>query len=252
MIEAGVVVPHATIGIHKRRLPGSVNKSHRFIHKLVPLIPVEQQIEDLPNPVLVIRIEGRILGNFRFKVMITVAIHVIGKGEIKVPRKHLELSGVGVVIVVVVFTVGDIVVVNGFNHCAITEILLDIEIRTPPLLRGVSTTVSTDEGGDIRPVCHLSRTLIVGLPGVPLDFVEIPVGQPMLVKKLAVHLLDHKIEPVIVASILGTRRPGLIDHVELRMVRLTGLYSTQLEKAESHSLEKPLLTPVLKIDLLDD
>ncbi len=252
MIEAGIIIPHAAVGIHKGRLPGTVDESDCFIHELVTLIAVEQQIKNLTNPVLVIRIERRVLRNLRFKIMIAIAIHVVGKGQIKIPWEHLELSRFRVVVVVVVFAVGDIVVMNGFHHRAITEILFDIEIGTPPLLTGTAPTITTDKGGNIGTVSHLRRTLIIGISRMPLDFVKITIRKVMLFKKLTIHLLDNQIESIVVTPILRTRRPRLVDDIKLRVVRLTGLYSTELEKTESYSLEKTLLTPMLKIDLLND
>ena len=64
-------------------------------------------------------------------------------------------------VIEIVFSVGDVVVVNAFYDGAIAEILIDIEIVLPPLGGRCAIPIGTDEAGDIGAVVDLGGALIV-------------------------------------------------------------------------------------------
>ena len=137
-----------------------------------------------------------------------VAVHVIGPGEIQVPGNNFPLVRLGIVVIKVIFAVADVVMMNGFDNRAVTVILLQIEIVAPPLIGGRGGVVGIKEGGQVGSIGGLGRPLIVRRAGAAFHFVEIAVGQVVLVEEVAVELLDGT------GTCLGNRR--CIDSARFR------------------------------------
>ena len=58
--------------------------------------------------------------------MVPIPIHVIRPGKVEVPWVHFEFGGFRIMIVELVFTVGDVVVMDAFDNGSVAEILFNI------------------------------------------------------------------------------------------------------------------------------
>ena len=96
---------------------------------------------------------------------------LLAQVRFEIPWVHLKFGSLRVVIIEVVFTTGDVVVMDAFDDGPVTEILFDIEVVFPPLGAWCSVSIGTDEAADITAVIHLGRALVVGAAAVSFNFV---------------------------------------------------------------------------------
>ena len=77
-----------------------------------PIIEVDIRLIQL------IVIEVRILGDVHIELMVLVAVHVVGPGQVKIPRMDLPIAGLRIVVIVEVLAEGDIIMMNALAEIA--------------------------------------------------------------------------------------------------------------------------------------
>ena len=93
--------------------------------------------------------------------MVSVTVHVVCPRQVKVPRVNLKFIGFRVVVIIVIFTVSDVVVVDTLDDDSVAKVFINVEIFTPPVSARVLISIPPNKVRNIRPILYLGRPLIV-------------------------------------------------------------------------------------------
>ncbi len=144
----------------------------------------------------------------------SVTVHVIGPRQVDIPWKHVPDVSLWIEVEEPVFTIADVAVMYALNNGTIRVIALEVDVIPPPLLSWIGVIVVTlFERVKVGFVGYSGWALIVQLPIMAFDFIEITVGQEVLVQEPAVHLLnDHIKPPEVTVELCHAEFSRLVDY----------------------------------------
>ena len=264
-----MIIPHGPVRVGHRGPAGRIVDERRvFVDQPAHLLRVEQQVDDLPQAVLVLDADRAVLEDAGpaervgdLLAAVVAADIVGGPAQIDVPGEQPPLIRLGVVIEEPVL-LGDVSVVDGVLDRIVRVVAVEMDILPPPGLGRIA--VGAEELPQVGPIGRLPGTLVVEVVHLVVHLEEIAVGQIVLVEELAVDLLHGQIQPPEIAVVLraarrqrrvgGIQRPvfeWLVDNPKVHVVRVRRGAAGHVEHPESEGLEHALLAALPEVALLD-
>ena len=145
---------------------------------------------------------------------------------------------------------------NALHNGLVAVVLWQVKVRAPPGVwqAGIRpAVVCVQKRAQVRAVRRAGRTKIVERAGAAFHFIEVAVGQIVLLQKPAVLLFDSQIHAPEIAFELraGTRFVRVINHAKGHEGGVRRRHAGQLKQTEAERLKHALLTAMVVIALLN-
>src|SRR5712671_5339941 len=149
-------------------------------------------------------------------------------------------------------TLINVVIVDTLDDRTKAIIAGQVQVGAPPIIRGRSAPIAGHECGQIGFVRNRGRTLILQIASTIAHHIVIPVRKPVLIEKRAITFLDSEVNSPEVRIVLACASlRGFINDSQLKVVRVAGLGSSEVEKLITHRLEQTLLAAMEVVALLN-